>query len=442
MAVATPPMLSGGLPIVGHAIEMMRNREHLFKRGHQELGDLFTVKLGPLNVLVVTGAEYNKQFYMETDKSLNMQEGYESLKAVFGEVLFTSSAETYYNQRPVLHEAFRRERMVSYLRAMNIEVQDWLDSLGDKGEMDLSAEMLKVTQYVAGRAFVGDDFRAELGDDFWKLYEDISGAIDFVIPPNWPLPKFIRRDRARAKLNQIMSGVIAKRRANPEQYNDVITTLMHTPCKDGTFIPEDQIINVFIGLLFAGHETTAGQAAWTLALLLQHPTHLAAVQQEIAAQLAPPNQAISHQVMSKLEYIYWTIDEVTRLRPSADTQLRTVSNPIQIGQYNIPSGWRLMVNSINSHNDTKEFTNPEVFDPARYSPERNEGKNPFAIVGFGGGMHKCTGMNFAKNEMAIITAKFFQQFDVELLSRDIRVIGGKGANRASEVRVRYTRKPN
>jgi sterol 14-demethylase len=234
--------------------------------------------------------------------------------------------------------------------------------------------------------------------------------------------------------------VIAKRRANPDQYNDVISTLLHTPCKDGTFIPEEQIINVFLGLLFAGHETTAGQAAWTLALLLQHPEHLAVVNQEIAAAVPVRGEPISHQAMSKLEYTYWAIDETTRFRPSADTQLRTVSTPIQVGEYNISTGWRLMVNSINSHNSSSEFTNPDVFDPSRYSPDRKEGKNPFTIVGFGGGMHKCTGMNFAKNEIAIITAKFFQHFDVELLSNDIRVISGKGANRASAVRVRYTRK--
>jgi len=440
MAVSTPPVLSGALPVIGHTIEMLRSRDRLFKRGYQELGDLFTLKLGPLNVLVVTGAEYNKQFYTETDKSLTMREGYDFLREAIGEVLFTANTETYYNQRPVLQEAFRRERMVGYIRAMNIEVQDWLDGLGQSGEVDLSAEMLKVTQYVAGRAFVGDDFREELSDVFWKHYEAIGASLDPVLPPNLPLPKFFRRDRARAKLRTIMAGLIAKRRANPDQYNDVVSILINTPCKDGTLIPDDAIVNIFIGLIFAGHETTAGQAAWSLALLMQHPQHLARVRDEIAAHVAAPHESITHQVMSKLEYTYWAIDETTRMHPSADTQLRTVGTPIEIGGYHIPTGWRLMVNATNSHNLSETFSQPGVFDPSRYSPERGEGKNPFAIVGFGGGMHKCTGMNFAKNEMAVIIAKFFQQFDVELLSDDIHVVSGNGANRASAVRVRYSRK--
>ncbi|MBK8030960.1 MAG: cytochrome P450 [Chloroflexi bacterium] len=126
---------------------------------------------------------------------------------------------------------------------------------------------------------------------------------------------------------------------------------------------------------------------------------------------------VDANVLHKLEHMYWAIDETTRLRPSADTQIRTVTTPLQVGGYEIPAGWRLMVSAATSHVKADVFANPDQFDPHRYAPERGEGKNPFAIVGFGGGIHKCTGMNFAKNEMAIITALLFQQFDVELLSR-------------------------
>lgn len=71
-----------------------------------------------------------------------MQDAYQFLKASSGEVLFTASKEAYYNQRPVLQEIFRRERMAGYIQAMNFEIQHWIDGLGNEGTMDLSAEML------------------------------------------------------------------------------------------------------------------------------------------------------------------------------------------------------------------------------------------------------------------------------------------------------------
>ncbi len=439
MTTKTPPLVSGGFPLVGHALEMMKDRESLFKRGYQEHGDLFTIKLGPRNAVVLTGADYNKQFYMQTDKALNMQDGYQFLKASFGEVLFTASKQLYTNQRPLLQEIFRRERMVGYIQAMNFEVQHWLESLGESGEMDVTAAMLRLTQFVAGRAFIGPDFQQELGEVFWQQYDAISNALDPVLPPNLPLPKFRRRYQARLKIRTVFNQLIQKRRENPSEYEDLITILLNYPMKDGEFLTDEMIMNMFMGLLFAGHETTAGQAAWTITLLLQHPEYLKLVQQEIEDKLSAGTEVDGKQI-AELDHIAWAIDETTRLRPSADVQLRTVEEPITLGDYEIPVGWQLIANAANSHALQDVFTNPQQYDPHRFSPQRKEGKNPFAIVGFGGGMHKCTGMNFAKNEMTVITSLLFQQFELSLISDEVHVIQGNGANHPSPVWVRYKKR--
>jgi sterol 14-demethylase len=433
-------MVSGKLPVIGHVLEMLRDRESLFKRGYQEHGKVFAMQLGPQPVAVVTGGEHNRTIYTETDKSLNMQDGYAFLKASFGEVFFVADKETYYNQRPVLQEIFKRERMVGYIQAMNAEVQHWLDSLGQSGEVDITEAMRQLTQFVVGRAMIGPDYHQELGPTFWEQYDGIAGALDAILPPHLPLPKFRRRDRAKVQIANTLHGLIQKRRAHPERYQDLITTLLTTPLKDGSRLRDEDIVTIFMGLLFAGHETTAGQVAWMIALLLRHPDYLARVQQEVRERV-PYGMPIDAATLSQLDHTFMAIDETTRLHPSADIQLRTVDTPIQVGSYQIPAGWRIMVNAANSHFLPDVFTHPERFDPLRFSPERGEGKDPFAIVGFGGGIHKCTGMNFARNEMAVITGLLFQQFDLTLLSQDIQVVTGNGANHPSEVRVRYQRKP-
>src|SRR5690606_28904122 len=105
----------------------------------------------------------------------------------------------------------------------------------------------------------------------------------------------------------------------------------------------------------------------------------------------------------------------------------------------VPAGWLMRVTAATSHYQPDVFADAEVYDPLRFAPERAEGST-FDIVGFGGGIHKCTGMNFAKNEMAVITALIFQQFDLDLVTRDTRVITGLGANRPSRTILRYRRK--
>ena len=436
----TPPLVSGGLPIVGHALQMLNNRESLFKRGFAEHGDIFSIQLGNQYAVVLGDKQYNRAFYSQTDKDLNISEVYSFIKATFGPVLFAAGVEDYYNQRPLLQALFKRERMEQYIKAMNIEVQAWLDGLDNEGRMDISHEMLRLTQYVAARAFLGADFREELSEAFWDDYQAISNSLDMFLPANLPLPKFIRRDRATARIRAVFEKMVAKRKANPEQYDDLISILLSTPLKDGSFMTAHDIATLFMGLIFAGHETTAGQGAWTIIQLLQNPVHLKAVQAEIEAK-THYGQEIDAVVLHNLEYSYWAIEETTRMRPSADVQMRIVEKDFQFGDYTVPAGWRAVVSSVGSHYDEETFSNPELYDPLRFSPERKEGSDPFALVSFGGGIHKCTGMNFAKNEMAVIIALLLQQFELELETKEPHVVMGNGANRPSAAWLRYRRKP-
>lgn len=435
----TPPMVSGGLPVIGHALEMMNNRRQLFERGYAEHGKLFTISLGNQNAVVLGDKDHNRIFYAETDKKLNISDVYDFLHAAIGEVLFTAGLEVYNNQRPVLLAIFKRERMEKYIEAMNIEVGRWLEALGDAGEINISAEMQRLTQYVAAHAFLGEDFRQELDDDFWSAYADLGKSLDMVLPPNLPLPKFRRRDRAKQYIRDVFAQLAEKRRRNLDAYDDLITILLTTPQKDGTFMDDDAIATMFTGLMFAGHETTAGQAAWTIIQLLQNPDYLAQVQTEIEAELSD-DTSIDAYKLHKLNHLYWAIDETTRLRPSADVQMRIAEEDIVIGDYEIPAGWRLIVSEVVAHYDPNTFSDADEYDPMRHAPERNEASNPFSIIGFGGGIHKCTGMNFAKNEMAIITAHLLNQYDLTLVTPNPRVVTGMGANRPSDTIIRYQRK--
>jgi sterol 14-demethylase len=433
----TPPMLSGGLPVLGHVVEFQRDRSGLFKRGFAEHGDVFAINLAGQQTAVVTGAAHNKTVYTQTDRALNISKAYDSLRAAFGETLFIAGKETYTNQRAVLQDIFKREKMVGYIRAMNLEVQRWLDGLDDQGKTDISRDMQNLTQFVAARAFIGDGFRDELPETFWEDYRALGNAIDPVLPTNWPLPKFIRRDRARARILETVRAIIDRRQAHPDRYDDLITHVLSSPQKDGTVMTVEQIANLFMGLLFAGHETTAGQAAWALILLLEHPEHLARVRAEIEEHVGEDCE-VDASTLRALSYTYDAIDETTRLRPSADVQFRIADEPVTFADFEVPQGWGVIVNAANSHHLEDVYTDPEVFDPTRKS--RGEGKSPWHIVGFGGGLHKCTGMNFAKNEMAVILARLLKQFDVGALTSDVQVVTGLGANHPSTCYVRYTRK--
>jgi len=439
--LTTPPVLSGALPGAGHIMEFMRNRAGLMLRGLEEQGRIFTVKLGPQNVAVLIGPEYHRTFFMETDKKLNIATPYKFLRVTFGEVLFMAGHDEYLRQRPFITQAFRREKMTHYITVMQREMQKWLDSLGEAGEFEVVATMSYLAQQIAGNALMGERFMAEAGDEFWDLYGDLAKGIDPVLPPNLPLPKFWRRDRARDKMRAILQPILEERRANPEEYNDFLQDFVDSTFADtGGPIEDEVLLNMMLGLMFAGHETTAGQAAWNVILLLQHPDYLALVREEID-RCAPFGHAIDGKTLHALTHLGYAITETERLRPSADMLLRDVDEAIEVGGYHIPAGWKVQVTSEIAHRLPDVFDEPDYYDPLRFAPDRAEDKaDRFTMIGFGGGGHKCTGMNFANTEIAVISTLLLQQFDLSLTTPKPGVSRGTGANRPTPTVIHYRRK--
>ena len=331
IALSTPPVVSGALPFLGHLTEFSKNRTALIERGYAEHGPIFTVKLGPQNVAVLLGPEHHRTFFMETDKALNMATPYKFLRETFGEVLFLAGHDEYIRQRPFLTQAFRREKMAYYITVMNQRVQAWLDALGDMGEFDISATMGWLTQDIAGHALMGERFQAEVGPEFWALYADVGRGMDPILPPNLPLPKFRRRDRARSRMGELLQPILDERRAHPEKYNDFLQDFVNARYGDSDEPIEDEVLlNLMLGLMFAGHETTAGQAAWNIILLLQNPEYLALVNEQIA-RLLPAGQMIDGRALHALSHLGYAVTETERLRPSADMLLRDVDEAIEIG---------------------------------------------------------------------------------------------------------------
>jgi cytochrome P450 len=62
------------------------------------------------------------------------------------------------------------------------------------------------------------------------------------------------------------------------------------------------------------------------------------------------------------------------------------------------------------------FANPLTFDPDRFAAPREEDKkNPYALVGFGGGPRICIGINFAQVEIKAMVSHILRNYTFELV---------------------------
>ena len=80
-----------------------------------------------------------------------------------------------------------------------------------------------------------------------------------------------------------------------------------------------------------------------------------------------------------------------------------------------------MISPAISHMIPESFQNPERFDPERFAPPREEHKRTnYALIGFGGGKHRCIGMAFAYLQVRAIMSYLLRHFELELVSREPR----------------------
>ena len=93
-----------------------------------------------------------------------------------------------------------------------------------------------------------------------------------------------RRDRARERMVEMISGIVTQRRDSGRKGEDFLQTLMDAKYKHGAPLTEDEITGMLLASMFAGHHTSSVTTAWTLIELLSNPVHLDRVVDELDAR--------------------------------------------------------------------------------------------------------------------------------------------------------------
>jgi sterol 14-demethylase len=416
MTLRSPPMLPG-LPLLGNALDFRRDPLGLFRRGHEKIGPVFGIKLAFQPAAVLVGAERIRFFFEKTDASLSMSEIYQFLVPIVGgKVLFTASPEEYDEQKRIMMPAFQGKKLRGYVVAMAKEVEAWISTLPESGEIELVSVAEQLTMAMVTRAVFGEKFRERLGDDFPQLFVDLSGGLEFVLPTNLPLPRFRRRDRALKKLQTVLGEVVRERRANPDAYDDFLQVLIGASYLGAAQIPDAKIVMMLVGMMFGGRENTAGHLDWCVVQLLQHPEWLARVRAEVDAAMGLADTP-SFDTLKSMTTLDACLKETDRLRPMTVTLVRLNREAYEMDGYTIPKGWLTVAGIALTQRLPEIFTDPEVWDPGRFLGDRSE-EIPYSITNFGGAHHRCWAQAFVTQEMKTMISLLVRRFEVRLVNPD------------------------
>ena len=407
----TIPKASGAKPETGHMEEYQANQPAFLKRIRKECGELAEYNLMGQPHVLMSGPDAQEAWCRAPDEVLGQSAAYKGVVPIFGKgVLFDTSLERLKQQLKIQVDALRYQNMKAYAKVIADEVRDFTNKWGESGELEMVDEFLRMTLYTSTSCLLGVDFRRNMTDEFSALYRDLEHAVIAIafIDPYLPLQEFEARDKARARLGEIVEDIVAKRRASTEEYSDALNTFMTASYTDGTHMSPHEITGLLIATMFAGHHTSSGTATWTLIEFLRNPQFMEEVRQELVEVFADGGD-VSHHAMRGMPKMEAFIREVLRIHPPLSTLIRVVEQDFEYKGTVIPKGYRVVMSPGVAHKIAEVFPDPEKFDMHRPEPE-----HLFAWVAFGGGRHKCAGNAFAILQLKAIFATLLLDFEFEL----------------------------
>ncbi|MBM7365882.1 cytochrome P450 [Gordonia hydrophobica] len=422
--------VSGGETEHGHLDELATDPIGLFRRVRDEHGEVGMFQLADREVVLVSGAAANEEFFRAPDEVLDQGAAYPFMTPIFGEgVVFDTSPE---RRSEMLHnQALKGAHMKQHAVTIPDEVERMIADWGDDGEIDLLDFFAELTLYTSSSCLIGRKFREELSGHIAHLYHELEKGTDPIayVDMHADIESFRRRDAAREELVEFIGGVLDRRIANPpaeKDDRDLLDVLAMLKNDDGTrmFSP-DTVTGIFISMMFAGHHTTSGTAAWTLIELLKHPEYLAEVVDELDGIYAPgigedgsteTPPSYSFAAMRQIPKLEGAIKEALRLHPPLIILMRLVQEDFEVSGVTVRKGQSIAVSPAVSNRLPEDFPDPDAFDPARYAEPRQEDLvNRWTWIPFGAGRHRCVGAQFAMMQLKAIFSVLLRNYEFSLL---------------------------
>jgi cytochrome P450 len=340
-------------------------------------------------------------------------------KILLGEGLLTSEGPHHLRQRRLVQPAFHRDRLAGYASAMSECSVRWRERWQAGSTLDVSTEMPQLTLAVVAKTLFSADVQSE-ASEIGAAMTTVLQMFRLLLMPfseymeKLPLPYVRRFEKARARLDSTIYGLIRERRKSGEDTGDLLSMLLLAQDEEnaGGRMTDQQVRDEALTLFLAGHETGANALTWTWYLLSQHPEVERRLHQEIDAVLGDRTPELAD--VPRLRYAEMILAEALRLYPPAWAIGRKAKEEFTLGEFQIPASSICIVSPYVVQRDPRWFPDPETFDPERWTPEARDARPKFSYFPFGGGSRVCIGERFAWMEGVIVMAAIAQKWRFRL----------------------------
>jgi cytochrome P450 len=372
-----------------------RRAQWMLEQSRARFGETFTLRIAHEDTwVIVSDPEAVKRVFTGDPRVFHAGEGNQLLRPILGEnSILVLDEKKHIGQRRLLLPPFHGERMQGYGEKMAEIAAREIESWPTGTPYRLRPRMQAITLEIILETVFG----VHGGERMEALRRALRDFLDLTTDPRLLLPVvLIGPDRIRRipafrrrieRVDELIQREITERREADDlaERDDILSLLIAARHEDGSPMSDVEIRDELLTLLVAGHETTATALSWAMERLVRHPQKLERLREE----------ALSGEDA----YLTATIQETLRLRPVIVLVIRRLTEPVEIGGYELPAGASVNPCIHLIHRNPEIYPEPDAFLPERFL---DNPPGTYTWIPFGGGVRRCLGAAFAQFEMTVV----------------------------------------
>ncbi|WP_433832674.1 cytochrome P450 [Actinoplanes sp. CA-015351] len=397
-----------GLPWIGLLLEYQKDPIGLYRRHWEHYGPVAPAYMLGKNTVMLLGPDACGEALQNPDKAFANGPAWSQLVGpFFHRGLMLIDFDDHLSHRRIMQEAFTQHRLDGYTRRLHPAIEHGMASWEAGKRFRAHWRIKQLTLDIAANLFMGgardtsDAGMARVNKAFITCVQAAAG----IVRADVPFTRWGRAYRARRVLEEFLRGYLPAKRATAS--DDIFSVLCHIETDDGERFSDDDVINHMIFLMMAAHDTSTITTSTILQYLGQHPGWQDRCRAEALALGPAPERAELESLVS----IDLVMREALRLRAPVPVLVRYTVKDTVVQGVRIPAGTMCALGIQFTHLMEQYWTNPALFDPERFAPDRREDRSHrFAWEPFGGGVHKCIGLYFGGLEVKAIMHRLLRTY--------------------------------
>lgn len=420
----TVPVVSGGLPFVGHGLKFSKDIIGFVEACSQKYGKIFRVQIFRTDMVIICDREMLNEFFRAKENNLSLNTTLNRL--FFGDAFTADEAFL-----PTIIDIVKTTIKVKYddfIPKIQLEAQRMMEVMKSNAgkKISLTGIMMKFIACTSARCFVD----MELTDVFYDALVSFSYILNKTVILTYFFPKWFLRLTAkpfltfyRNKMISMLKPIINEYRINPDKTDSPILrkAVDYVDEKSGKSLTDEQVGGIIVCLLYVSTENTAlGLSATVTDLAINHE-YWNKVRRDCHKYIKN-NDYVG--LFRDAKVIHACFLESARMNTHVFPLNRyPIEQDCSVGGYHVGKAVSvgvcapMMMCKENFANDTYE--NPTKYDPERFLTKK-ESISPTNLMTFGANTHLCPGKMFAlmeiKTAVALVTS-IFKPFSIQNLGK-------------------------